>query len=391
MTEDKTKNGGKDGTKNKGKDETKSRTKDGTTNRNSNKTGNGTKNETSNGNKTKIGALTGNKAGDRFPKVANRELKSDVFTALFSEPENAAKLYTALSGEETAPEDIRITTLEGVLFLARKNDLGFTVKERMLVISEHQSTINENMPLRSMLYYGRTMEKLLQDRNLYREKRVPIPTPEFYLFYNGTKDVPGEKVLKLSDGYIVKTKDPMLELKVKMININLPAGHRLLRDCVPLYEYSWFIERVRTYVKEGEDRDSAVTLAVKDSVREGIFSDFVTKHGSEVENMLFTQFNMDDALEVRYEEGVEDGMERGLKQGRKQGLEQGRTQGERRLLIRQVCGKLQKGEKPEKITEDLLADEVQINRICEAYAACGPEETDIFRWLEASHFDAGQP
>lgn len=84
-------------------------------------------------------------------------------------------------------------------------------------------------------------------------------------------------------------------------------------------------------------------------------------------------------------------MERGLKQGRKQGLEQGRTQGERRLLIRQVCGKLQKGEKPEKITEDLLADEVQINRICEAYAACGPEETDIFRWLEASHFDAGQP
>ena len=99
--------------------------------------------------------------------------------------------------------------------------------------------------------------------------------------------------------------------------------------------------------------------------------------------MLFTQFNMDDALEVRYEEGVEDGME--------QGLEQGRTQGERRLLIRQVCGKLQKGESVERIAEDLLADEVQINRICEAYAACGPEETDIFRWLEASHFDAGQP
>ena len=97
--------------------------------------------------------------------------------------------------------------------------------------------------------------------------------------------------------------------------------------------------------------------------------------------MLFTQFNMDDALEVRYEEGVEDGME----QGRKQGLEQGRTQGERRLLIHLVCGKLQKGEKPEKIAEDLLADEAQINRICEAIAACGPEETAISRWLE-EHF-----
>ena len=381
MTEDETKNE----TKNEGKDRTKNRAKDGTTNRNKNKTGNGTKN----GAQTK----TKGRAGKRLPKVSNRELKSDVFTALFSEPENAAKLYTALSGEETAPEDIQITTLEGVLFLARKNDLGFTVKERMLVISEHQSTINENMPLRSMLYYGRTMEKLLQDRNLYREKRVLIPTPEFYLFYNGTRDVPGEKVLKLSDGYIVKTKDPMLELKVRMININLPAGHRLLRECVPLYEYSWFIERVRAYIKEGQDRDGAVTLAVRDSVREGIFSDFVTKHGSEVENMLFTQFNMDDALEVRYEEGVEDGMERGLEQGRRQGLtqgleqglEQGRTQGERRLLIHQVWGKLQKGEKPEKIAEDLLADEAQIYRICEAIAACGPEETAVSRWLEETY------
>ena len=98
--------------------------------------------------------------------------------------------------------------------------------------------------------------------------------------------------------------------------------------------------------------------------------------------MLFTQFNMDDALEVRYEEGVEDGMERGLTQGRKQGLEQGISQGERRLLIRQVCGKLQKGESTEKIAEDLLADKAQINRICEAYAACGPEETAVFHWLE---------
>ena len=69
---------------------------------------------------------------------SNREVKSDVFTALFSEPENAAQLYTALSGVETSPGEIEITTLEGVLFLSRKNDLGFTVRNRILVISEHQ-------------------------------------------------------------------------------------------------------------------------------------------------------------------------------------------------------------------------------------------------------------
>lgn len=32
--------------------------------------------------------------------------------------------------------------------------------------------------------------------------------------------------------------------------------------------------------------------------------DFVRKHGTEAVNMIFTQFNMEDALEVRYEEGL---------------------------------------------------------------------------------------
>jgi len=32
--------------------------------------------------------------------------------------------------------------------------------------------------------------------------------------------------------------------------------------------------------------------------------------------MLFTEWNLDDALEVRYEEGVEDGIEKGIEKGR---------------------------------------------------------------------------
>ncbi len=103
----------------------------------------------------------------------------------------------------------------------------------------------------------------------------------------------------------------MLELTVKMININLPVNHKILRECMPLYEYSWFMQKIRTYLEKEKSRDEAVTLAIRDCIQEGIFADFVKKHGSEVENMLFTQFNMEDALAVRYEEGVEDGIERG--------------------------------------------------------------------------------
>lgn len=58
----------------------------------------------------------------------NREVKASAFTAFFSVPENAAKLYEALNeNEEVSPEDISYQTLSGVLFMARKNDLAFQV------------------------------------------------------------------------------------------------------------------------------------------------------------------------------------------------------------------------------------------------------------------------
>lgn len=83
--------------------------------------------------------------------VTNREYKASAFTTYFGMPENAAKLFQALAhSEQVAPEDITFTTLEGVLYMARKNDMAFTVKRKVLVIGEHQSTLNWNMPLRNL-------------------------------------------------------------------------------------------------------------------------------------------------------------------------------------------------------------------------------------------------
>lgn len=85
-------------------------------------------------------------------QISNREVKASAFPAYFSAPEKAAELYMALTGEEhVSLGDIHYTTLKGVLFLVRKNDLTFTVRDKVLVISEHQSTINDNMPLRSAM------------------------------------------------------------------------------------------------------------------------------------------------------------------------------------------------------------------------------------------------
>lgn len=154
---------------------------------------------------------------NKTQQTSNREVKSSAFTTYFSDPKNAAQLYSALEGVEVAPE--------------------------------------------------------------------------FFVFYNGDEPFPSEQILKLSDAYLDKSKSPMLELTVKVININLPEGHALLARCRPLYEYSWFIQRIKEYMASGMNRDASITAAVKDCGKEGIMVDFVRAHGTEAVNMLFTEFN----------------------------------------------------------------------------------------------------
>lgn len=289
-------------------------------------------------------------------EFSNREVKSSAFTALFSDPKNAALLYRALEpGEDISPEDIDYTTLSGVLFMARKNDMAFTVKGKVLVISEHQSTINANMPLRDAIYYGRTMEKLIEPKLLYRTGLLPLPTPEFYVFYNGDAPFPKEKILKLSDSYLEKTEEPMLELKVKVVNINLLENHPILAECRPIYEYSWLIEAIKNGIAAGLSRDDAIMGGIKAAKEDGILIDFLKEHGTEVLNMIFTQFNMEDALEVRGEEKFQEGWESGLAKGE--------AKGEILKLISQVRKKQQKGLTPEEISDVLEEDKAHIDPI----------------------------
>lgn len=259
--------------------------------------------------------------------ITNRELKSSAFTTLFSDPKNAASLFAALNGNRTiGPEEIEYTTLQGVLFMVRKNDLAFVAGRKVLVISEHQATINENMPLRDVIYYGRTIEKLIEPRALYPTNRIALPVPEFFVFYNGTREYPAEKELKLSDAYLEKTDEPMLELRVKVININLPVHHPVLEQCRPLYEYSWFIDQIRTFQQKGLSRDAALIEAMENCRKKDILTEFLKEHGTEAVNMLFTEFNVEDALEVRGEEKFAEGFQTGINQGKNQGILEGKQE-----------------------------------------------------------------
>ena len=132
----------------------------------------------------------------------NTRYKNSVFSLLFSNPDTLRELYCALQGV-TLPADVPVTinTLNDVLFMDRVNDISFEIGGKLIILIEHQSTINPNMALRLLLYITRVYEKIIQDKKIYSSKKIPVPRPEFFVLYNGLDLYPDENVLKLSESF----------------------------------------------------------------------------------------------------------------------------------------------------------------------------------------------
>jgi len=245
---------------------------------------------------------------------ANKKFKNSVFTSLFDDPDLLRELYCALDGGTLPPDvPVFINTLENVFVMDIYNDISFEIGGKLVVLIEHQSTINPNMPLRLLMYIAEVYERMIDRKTIYSTKPVFVPWPEFFVLYNGEDPFPDEKILKLSDlfenpqdlGLSGKLK-PFLELEVKVININEGRNKKILARCSKLAEYSVLMFKVREFKKEQRNLKEAIKKAVIYCQKHGILKEYLETHGSEVVGMLHVEWNLDDAKAVWYEEARED-------------------------------------------------------------------------------------
>jgi len=201
----------------------------------------------------------------------NRTYKDSVFTALFSNPDLLRELYCALGGVTLPPDvPVSINTLEKVLYLDFNNDISFEIGGKMVVLIEHQSTINPNMALRLLFYITRLLEKRIKSRNLYSRKAISIPWPEFFVLYNGPEQYPDDTILRLSSLFknpeelgLSEKIHPLLELEVKVININEGRNNKIQKCCTKLAEYSALMAKVRSYTNEFGNLEEGIKEAIK--------------------------------------------------------------------------------------------------------------------------------
>ena len=293
-----------------------------------------------------------------------RSYKDRLFRMVFREKKELLGLYNAVNGTSyTDPEALTVVTLENAIYMNMKNDLA-VVMDFYMNLYEHQSTYNPNIPLRNLHYVARELRSWSGGRTIYGRQLVKIPTPRFFVFYNGRDMQPERQVLKLSDAFMNPEEDPALELKVVMLNINLGRNKELMEQCHTLLEYAQFVDRLRTCEKS-MGREEAVKHTVDTCIREGILRDFLLKYREEAIEMCIFEYDEEETLRQLGQQSYEEGVAAGI--------EEGKLVGEEQRLFRQVCTKLKKGKTPEVIAEELEEDLSTIRSICEAAEEFAPE------------------
>ncbi len=258
---------------------------------------------------------------------AARNYKDRIFRMVFREKKALLALYNAMNETDYENEDdLKVTTLESALYLEMKNDVSFVLYDELLLY-EHQSTKNPNLPLRNLFYVSDVYSELTKDLFLYGSVPVQIPEPKFVVFYNGLENMQEREVLKLSSLYAKKAEHISLELETLVLNVNVGYNKILMERCRQLSDYAQFVSEVRKRLSKKIPLSEAVNEAVEDCIQRGILAEFLSKNRAEVIKVSIYEYDEEKVKRMFKEEcmklGMEQGKQLGIEQGKQLGIEQG--------------------------------------------------------------------
>jgi len=253
---------------------------------------------------------------------SDRKAKDRLFRKIFGTKKWALELYNALNKTNYANEDdIKITTIETAIYLSMKNDVSVLIDGTM-GLYEHQSTVNKNMPLRGLLYFGNLYNQYAEknDLNIYGRRREAIPTPQYVVFYNGTEPLPDRTILKLSDAFINKEIKPAFEVECLVLNVNKGHNAKIMEKCKALCDYAEFIGMIRAEQKKGLSFSDAVIIAVNAADKMNLLDGFFRREKSEVITTVIEEYDEEKVLAGMYADGVDEGYDRGRLEGKTEDL-----------------------------------------------------------------------
>ena len=236
--------------------------------------------------------------------MANKKIRDTLFCKYVGTEENLLAISNAIRGtHHTDASGIQINTLKGSFYSNLKNDISFILDTLIMMLIEHQTTLNPNMPLRLLSYVDELFRLYLEPekRKIYSTELIKLPAPEFYVFYDGDDTSFERKVLRLSDGF--KAPSDRLELIVHVSNLATGQNEDLKKICTPLRESSIFSNQYKLLRKQGLAIDEAVRDTIRYCIDHNVMKYYLQHNESEVIDMFGFEWDEKEEREALLEAG----------------------------------------------------------------------------------------
>ena len=229
----------------------------------------------------------------RPSKIAKHTAKDSVFTNLFKDLKYLLLLYQALHRDDdtVTMDDLKIVTIQNILVNQWYNDLGFLVRDRLIILVECQSIWAVNIVLRLFLYLAQTYKDYITENNLnvHSKTKVALPKPELYVIYTGERFENMPEEISLADEFFGGDKS-FIDVKVKVIYdgekgdiINQYYNFtKIYREQVKVH--GWTREAVRETIRICKERD--------------ILKEYLQDCEKEVVDIMTTLFDQESVLDA---------------------------------------------------------------------------------------------
>lgn len=90
-----------------------------------------------------------------------------------------------------------------------------------------------------------------------------------------------------------------------MININKNHNETLQKNCKPLYDYSIFVDKIKTNINSGMENEPAVDEAIEWAISQNLLEGYIMEQKSEFKFSILTEFDQEKYDRSRRQEGYE--------------------------------------------------------------------------------------
>jgi len=245
----------------------------------------------------------------------NYTLKDSLFIDLFSDKMRLIQLYKSLIDDQRQinPEDIEILTIQNIILRGIYNDLGFRVKDEIIILMEAQTTYTTNIVLRILFYLSETLKNYIIDSSenknlneLYNTKPRIIPKIKLFVVYTGDKAMQDHD-LHLKDVMVENDIISDIDMKVRV----LCTGNKKSI----LGQYILFTRVYTKQKKECKDIETAVKNTIEICMNDEILKEYLDYRKMEVQEMITAFMTQEEA----FESFLKDEVKRGRKEGEEKG------------------------------------------------------------------------